>query len=44
MKRRDADYSPYFRHARNVSETRTILDKYGVRFLQPSALYGELDL
>jgi hypothetical protein len=44
MKRRDADYMPYFRHARNVSETQTILAGYGIRFIQPVELYGELDL
>jgi len=43
MKRRDVDYMPYFRHARNVSETQTILAGYSVRFLQPVESYGELD-
>lgn len=43
MQRRDVDYMPYFRHARNVSETQRILAGYGVRFLQPVESYGERD-
>lgn len=43
MNKRDADYRPYFLHARKPDESKKLLQKFGVSFFQPNAYYGKND-
>jgi hypothetical protein len=43
MNRRDAEYRPFFQHARNPRESAELAAKYGISFVQPTDYYGELD-
>jgi hypothetical protein len=43
MNARDADYRPYFQHARKPADAAQLLSSYGVSFVRPNSYYGELD-
>ena len=43
MNKRDADYRPYFLHARKPEESKKLLQKFGVSFFQPNDYYGNND-
>jgi hypothetical protein len=43
MNAREADYKPYFQHARNRTDAAAMLSRRGVSFRLPNDFYGELD-